>query len=352
MEIFFKIVLFIVSFLGICYLGILYLNYASDKEKKEYELEHLRQAQKQREIDQIRDEYREKEKLLREKELQLEKEKNQIEREKRFVYNLSSTPPKVYFVKDNFDDYVNNIKPPYLKSIVSITKACHKALHRVLRTTTENFSVLNVSPHFSINAASLLLRIANYISLQYNGEFQEVSNSVEKSLEKMYLLCGFHDNLDATNLNSDFSLMKDIRYFDLFYDDELTPIQNWVTGNHNTTNFNEKRIAAFCNYFFDMIFLPVFFSETECGEIYSNRENISIEDRSDAQAFFVNHCFDYIIGYCNTLVGIFEEHFSSFRLKRMEAADNDDLAWIYEYDKSDFKLFDYYYPFPQERSGS
>ena len=81
MEIFFKIVLFIVSFLGICYLGILYLNYASDKEKKEYELEHLRQAQKQREIDQIRDEYREKEKLLREKELQLEKEKNQITKE-------------------------------------------------------------------------------------------------------------------------------------------------------------------------------------------------------------------------------------------------------------------------------
>ncbi len=345
MDTFLKIVFGIALVLGVCYFAIWYSNYVSEKERMEREAAEAREQQKRDEIAEVEKRHSEIEAQLREEIKRKEQELCEIERNKRFIYDRSFNPPKARFVKDNFDDYVNSIKAPYLEYVVCITKKWHETATEILKITLEDFPGFDVSPHFSVNLAALLLRVATHISFKYNGQLQEVSRSVNKSLEKLFLLCGFNENLDATNLNSDIKLMQNIYFFEIYFDEDPPPFQEWVTTTYGRTDFDEQTITTWCNYFFDMIFLPVFFSATKYEKIYANRENVSIKSPSEAQRFYVDHLFNLIIDYCDALVEMFEDFFSVSRLEEIGGTDNDDLAWMYEYDSSDFKLFDYYYPF-------
>jgi uncharacterized FlaG/YvyC family protein len=344
---FFGALLTIALFVGLCVLGFWYANYATDKERRQYEEAERAEREKHDYESNVRREYLQKENALREKELQLQKEKDQIERNKRFVYDNSVYPVKVSFVKDNFEDVMKSIPAPYLSFIAGITKTYHTAINRVLAITKEEFDEFEVSPNFSVNLAAFLLYYAHSIAWKYDGEFHDVSHSVEHATEKMFLLCGFNEHLDATKLNTEFRLFHDLGFFFTLYHYEINLSRDWSSHIRSRSILINESIKSVFNIFMDVSFLSAFFSSTNYQEVYSSTiDQTHILSITPAQQFFIESIEDFLSDFKNDLLETFEQDFSESNRLEYNAIDNDDLAFIYGYESDDYELHDYYFPYP------
>lgn len=342
--------IFIFAFVGLCALGVWYANYATDKERRQYEEAERAEREKRDYESKVRIEYLQKENALREKELQLQKEKDQIERNKRFVYDNSVSPPKVSFVKDNLEDYTESIPPTYLCIATGITKIHHAYLTRILEIAKEEFEDLCVSPNFAVNCASFLLYYAHAIAWKYDGEYHDISHSVYQAIEKLFLLCGFNEHLDATHLNDEFNLFHDTSFFFVIYDDDTRLFREWDSVASSDSPLFSENLRFVFNLFADISFLPFFFSAKNYQKVYSSAiDQSQILPITSGQLFLLDHIIEALSDFRNDLIEMFEKEFSEANRLEYSAADNDELAFIYGYSSKDYKIHDYFFPFPPGR---
>lgn len=332
---------------GAFFIAVSYTSHVSKKEERQREEARLIEKEKLDYEKKVRDEYQKKEADLMERERQLKFEKDQIERNKRFVYDNSACPVKVSFVKDNFEDVMKSIPAPYLSFIAGITKTYHTAINRVLAITKEEFDEFEFSPNFSVNLAAFLLYYAHSIAWKYDGEFHDVSRSVEQATERMFLLCGFNEHLDATKLNTEFRLFHDLGFFFTVYHDEINPSRDWSSHIRSRSILINESIKSVFNIFMDISFLSSFFSSTNYQEVYSSTiDQTHILSITPAQQFFIESIEDFLSDFKNDLLETFEQDFSESNRLEYNAIDNDDLAFIYGYESDDYELHDYYFPYP------
>lgn len=344
---FFGALLMIALFVGLCVLGVWYANYSTDKERLRYEEAEQKEKEKREFERKVSDEYRKKEIALMEREKQIKAEKDQLERSKRFVYDNSVYPVKVSFAKDNFEDVMESIPAPYMSFVAGITKTYHTAINKVLEITREEFDEFEVSPNFSVNLAAFLVYYAHSIAWKYDGEFHDVSRSVEKATERMFLLCGFNEHLDATKLNTEFRLFHDLDFFFTVYHDEINPSRDWSSHIRSQSILINESIKSVFNIFMDVSFLSAFFSSTNYREVYSSTiDQTHVSSITPAHQFFIESIEDFLSDFKNDLLETFEQDFSESNRLEYNATDNDELAFIYGYDSDDYKLYDYYFPYP------
>lgn len=333
---------------GALFIAVSYTSHISKKEERQREEARLIEKEKLDYEKKVRDEYQKKEADLIERERQLKLEKDQIERNKRFIYDNSVYPPRVSFVKDNFDDYIESIPAPYLCYITSLIKVNHQALNRVLEITKEEFSDFVVSPNFSVNLASFLVYYADSITWKYNGEFRDVSRSIEQAAKKLFLLCGFNDHMDASNLNDEYRLFHDTDFFFFVYNDEVKPFRCWNEYISSDRIFPNESTQIVFNLFMDASFFSPFFSSSSYKDIYSYK---NIQDQlssvTPAQQFFLASIENFLIDFKNDLTEALEKDFSETKRSEYNAVDNDDLAYIYGYESKDYILHEYYFPYPR-----
>lgn len=346
---FFEALLMIALFAGLCVLGVWYANYATDKERRQYEEAERAEREKRDYESKVRREYLQKENALREKELQLQKEKDQIERNKRFVYDHSVHPPRVFFVKNNLNDYLESIPATYLSYFVEITQIYHASLLELEIATRDVFPDFNVSPHYSVNCASFLLNVSQEIAWKYDGSSHELSDSIYRALKKLFVLCGFDNNLDATNLKSNYSLFEDVNSFYstfLLIHDEITPLRKWEYSYSIDPHCENEKLEDFYNYFLDIIFIPIFFISDSYRDIYSQiDDSFDVPPLSPAQHLFLIGFRELISDFHKNLSNGFEKFFSEETRQEFDAIDNDDLVWTYGYNKFDYAIHDFFYPF-------
>lgn len=325
-------------------------SHASEKQRQEHELERIREQQKRKEINMIAESSRQKELELKQKQVELERQIEDLERKNRFVYDNSVVPRKVLFAKDNLEDYVESIPPTYLYIATSLTRIHHTYLTRILEIAKDEFENLCVSPRFSVNCASLLLYYAHAIAWKYDGEYHDVSHSVNQAIEKLFLMCGFNEYMDATHLNNEFNLFHDTSFFFVIYDDDTRLFRDWDSNTSSESPLFSEELKFVFNLFADISFLPFFFSAKNYQNIYASSDARSqIPPITSGQQFLLDHIIETLSDFRSELIETFEKEFSETNRSEYSAADNDELAFIYGYESKDYKIYDYYFPFPRKQ---